>query len=71
MKKSTNKMRILQLKRIRNEALQSYASLGETFVNIDDKKTEILDALLSIDRKLVAGELKKVRWYRPHASKIN
>ena len=64
-------MRILQLKRIRNEALQRYTSLGETFVNTDDEKTEILDALLSINRKLAAGELKKVRWYWPHASKIN
>ena len=44
---------------MRNELLNRYSSLGETFVDIDDKKTETLDKLLDIDRKLASGEIKK------------
>ena len=57
--KSTNKSRISQLKRIKIEALQRYTSLEETFVDINNEKTEILDALLNIDRKLAVQEIEK------------
>ena len=60
MKKSTNKSRISQLKRYRKEFLNKYSSLGETFVDIDDEKTETLDKLLDLDRKLASGEIKKM-----------
>ena len=60
MKKSTNKSRISQLKRYRKEFLNRYSSLGETFVDIDDEKTETLDKLLDLDRKLASGEIKKM-----------
>ena len=59
--KSTNKSRISQLKRMRKELLNRYSSLGETFVNIDDEKTETLDKLLDVDRKLASGERKKIQ----------
>ena len=44
---------------MRNELLNRYSSLGETFVDVDDKKAETLDKLLDIDRKLASGEIKK------------
>ena len=44
---------------MRKELLNSYSGLGETFVDIDDEKTETLDKLLDIDRKLASGEIKK------------
>ena len=50
-----------QLKRIRKEALERYTSLGKTFADIDDEKMKMLDALLNIDRKLVAGEIEKFK----------
>ena len=58
IKKSQNKSRISQLKRMRKELLNRYSSLGETFVDTDDKKTETLDKLLNLDRKLASGEIK-------------
>ena len=58
-KKSKNKSRISQLKRMRKELLNRYSSLGETFVGIDDEKTETLDKLLNLGRKLASGEIKK------------
>ena len=54
--KSTNKSWISQLKRMRKELLNNCSSLRETFGNIDDEKTETLDKLLDIDRKLATGE---------------
>ena len=44
-----NKSRISQLKQMRKELLNRYRSLGETFVDIDNKKIETLDKLLDID----------------------
>ena len=44
---------------MRKELLNRYSSLTETFVDIDDEKTETLDKLLGIDRKLASGEIKK------------
>ena len=55
--KSTNKSWISQLKRMRKELLNNCSSLRETFGNIDDEKTETLDKLLDIDRKLATGEI--------------
>ena len=52
--KSTNKLQISQLKRIRNDALKRYSNLGETFTHIDDEKTKTVDALLKIGRKIAA-----------------
>ena len=60
IKESTNKSRISQLKQIRKELLNRYSGFGETFVDIDDKKTEALDKLLDINRKLASGEIKKM-----------
>ena len=40
---------------MRKELLNRYSSLGDTFVDIDDEKTETLDKLLHIDRKLARG----------------
>ena len=68
IKKSMNKSRISQVKRIRKELLNRYSSLGETFVDIDDEKTETLDKLLDIDRKLASGEIKKM--LRQHVEEI-
>ena len=45
---------------MRKELLNRYSSLGETFVDIDHKKTETLDKLLDIDRKLARERLKKM-----------
>ena len=59
IKKSKNESRISQLKRMRKELLNRYSSLGETFVDTDDEKTETLDKLLNLDRKLAGGEIKK------------
>ena len=42
---------------MRKELLNSYSGLGETFADIDDEKTETLDKLLDIDRKLASGEI--------------
>ena len=44
-----NKSRISQLKQMRKELLNRYRNLGETFVDIDNKKIETLDKLLDID----------------------
>ena len=44
---------------MRKELLTRYRNLTETFVDIDDEKTETLDKLLDIDRKLASGEIKK------------
>ena len=57
--KATNKLRISQLKPIRNDALRKPSNLRKTFVDIDDKKTKTLDALLKIDKKIAAGEIEK------------
>ena len=57
--KIKNKLRISKLKRIRKEALQRYASLRETFIDIGNEKTEILDVLLNIDRNLATREIEK------------
>ena len=57
--KIKNKLRISKLKRIRKEALQRYAFLRETFIDIDNEKTEILDVLLNIDRNLATREIEK------------
>ena len=62
------KSRISQVKRIRKELLNRYSSLGETFVDIDDEKTETLGKLLDIDRKLASGEIKKT--LRQHVEEI-
>ena len=56
--KTTNKSRLSQLKRIRKEILYHYKGLGETFVDTDDKKAEILDELLQLKRRLASGEFK-------------
>ena len=60
IKKSTNKSRISQLKQYRKELLNRNGSLGETFVDIDDQKTESLYKLLDLDRKLASDDIKKI-----------
>ena len=59
IKKTTNKSRLSQFKRIRKELLNRCSELGETFVDIHDKINEVLDELLDVERKLVSGELKR------------
>ena len=51
------KSTVSQLEQMRKELLNSYSGLGETFADIDDEKTETLDKLLDIDRKLASGEI--------------
>ena len=58
--KSMNKSRILQLKKMRKELFNRCSSLGDTFVDIDEEKTETLDKLLYIDTRLASGEIKKM-----------
>ena len=55
--KTINKSKFSQLKRTRNKLLKRYKGLGETFIEINDKKTETLDRLLELDRKLQSGEI--------------
>ena len=38
--------------------LNCYSELGETFVNINDKKTKDLDELLPVERRLASREVK-------------
>ena len=57
--KTTTKSKISQLKRTRNKLLKRYKELGETFIEINVKKTEALDRLLELDCKLGSGEIKK------------
>ena len=57
--KTTSKSKLSQLKRTRNKLLKSYKEIGETFIEINDKKAESLDRLLELDRKLENGEIKK------------
>ena len=57
--KTTTKSKISQLKRTRNKPLKRYKELGETFIEINVKKTEALDRLLELDCKLSSGEIKK------------
>ena len=57
--KTTTKSKISQLKRTRNKPLKRYKELGETFIEINVKKTEALDRLLELDCKLGSGEIKK------------
>ena len=57
--KTTTKSKISQLKRTRNKPLKRYKKLGETFIEINVKKTEALDRLLELDCKLGSGEIKK------------
>ena len=57
--KTTTKSKISQLKRTRNKLLKCYKELGETFIEINVKKTEALDRLLELDCKLGSGEIKK------------
>ena len=59
--KTTNKSKLSQLKQTRNKLLKCYKELGETFIEINDKKTETLDRLLELDHKLESGEFKYVR----------
>ena len=54
-----NKSKISQLKQYKKELLNKTSSLGETFVDIDEEKTETLDKLLDIDKNLASGEIKK------------
>ena len=54
-----NKSKISQLKKYKKELLNKTSSLGETFVDIDEEKTETLDKLLDIDKNLASGEIKK------------
>ena len=44
---------------MRKELLNRYISLGEIFVDIYDQKTETLNKLLDINRKLASGEILK------------
>ena len=55
-----NKSRILELKKMRKELFNRCSSLGDTFVDIDEEKTETLDKLLYIDTRLASGEIKKM-----------
>lgn len=57
--KTTTKSKLSQLKRTRNKPLKRYKELGETFIEINVKKTEALDRLLELDCKLGSGEIKK------------
>lgn len=57
--KTTTKSKLSQLKRTRNKPLKRYKELGETFIEINVKKTEALDRLLELDCKLSSGEIKK------------
>ena len=57
--KTTTKSKLSQLKRTRNKPLKCYKELGETFIEINVKKTEALDRLLELDCKLGSGEIKK------------
>ena len=50
IKKSRNKSRISQWKQMRKELLNRYSNLGETFVDINDEKSETLDKLLEVER---------------------
>ena len=59
IKKSTNKSRISQLKGYRKELLNRYSRLGEIFVDIDNEKTETLDKVLDLDRKLASRKILK------------
>ena len=59
IKKTTNKSRLAQLKRIRKELLNCYSDFGEIFVDIHDEKNEVLDELLDVERKLAFGEVKR------------
>ena len=54
-----NKSKISQLKQYKKELLNKTSGLGETFVDIDEEKTETLDKLLDIDKNLANGEIKK------------
>ena len=45
---------------MRKELLNRHSSLGETFVDIHNKKAETLYKLLDIDKKLASGEIKKM-----------
>ena len=56
--KSTNKSRILQLKRMKKEAINQCKDLRETFVKLDDEKTKTLHKLLDIDSRLASGEIE-------------
>lgn len=57
--KTTTKSKLSQLKRTRNKPLKRYKELGETFIEINVKKTEALDRLLELDCILGSGEIKK------------
>lgn len=58
--KTANRPKHSQLKRTRNKLLKHYKELGETFVEKNNKKTETLDRLLELDRKLESREIKKM-----------
>ena len=60
--KSMNKSRISELKKMRKKMFNRCSSLGDTFVDIDDEKTETLDKLLYIDTRLASREIKKMLW---------
>ena len=55
-----NKSRISELKKMRKKMFNRCSSLGDTFVDIDDEKTETLDKLLYIDTRLASREIKKM-----------
>ena len=59
--KTTNRPQHSQLKRTRNKLLKHYKELGETFAKKNNKKTETLDRLLELDRKLESREIKKMQ----------
>ena len=44
---------------MRKEFLNRHSTLGKVFVDTGDEKTETLDKVLDIDRKLASGEIKK------------
>ena len=70
IKKSTNKSRISQLKGYRKELLNRYSSLGEIFVDIDNEKTETLDKVLDLDRKLASRKILKNASITPERNKL-
>ena len=39
--------------------MNHYSELGKTFVDTHDKKNEVLDELLDVERKLPSGEVKR------------
>ena len=47
---------------MRKKMFNRCSSLGDTFVDIDDEKTETLDKLLYIDTRLASREIKKMLW---------